>query len=163
LPFFAQGLAKLLTALGVATQTHCSTAAIPQPWPSIYQTEGTSGMFEIRRKHIEPDVLVIQPVGRVIMGRPCQELEWLMDELVRGSIRKVILDLSEVDRVDSTGIGVIVTSSAKLRKAGGELRVSGAHGMVHDMVYTANIHRIIPFFDRLEEAAASFATQSKSG
>jgi anti-sigma B factor antagonist len=119
-------------------------------------------MFEIRRKHIEPDVFVMQPVGRVIMGRPCQELEWLMDELVRGNVRKVVLDLSEVERVDSTGIGVIVTSSAKMRKAGGELRVSGARGMVHDMVYTANIHRIIPFFERMEDAAASFAAPSKS-
>jgi anti-anti-sigma factor len=113
-------------------------------------------MFEIRRKHIEPDVFVIQPIGRVTMGRACQEIEWVIDELVRGNVRKLVLDLSGVDRVDSTGIGVIVTSSAKLKKAGGEMRLCGAKGMVHDMMYTANIHRIISFHETIEEAAASF-------
>lgn len=114
-------------------------------------------MFEIHKKHVEPDVLVVQPVGRITMGRPSQEIEWLIDELVRGDIRKLVIDLAGVDRVDSTGIGVLVTSSAKLKKAGGEMRISGVKGMVHDMMYTANINRIIGFYDTMEEAAASFA------
>ena len=118
--------------------------------------------MEIHRKHIEPDIFVLQPVGRITMGRPCQEIEWVIDELVRGNIHKLVLDLSEVDRVDSTGIGMIVTSSGKLKKAGGELRVAGARGMVHDMVYTANIHRIIPFHDTVEQAAAGFSPASKA-
>lgn len=113
-------------------------------------------MFEIHRKHIEPDVFVIQPVGRLIMGRAAQEMEYLVDELLRGNIRKVVLDLSGVDRVDSTGIGIIVTASGKLKKAGGEMRLSGVKGMVHDMMHTANIHRIIPFSETVEDAAASF-------
>lgn len=119
-------------------------------------------MFEIHRKHIEPDVFVIQPVGRIIMGRACQEIDWLVDELVRGNIRKLVLDLAGVDRVDSTGIGVIVTSSAKLKKAGGELRLCGVKGMVYDMMHTANIHRIIPFSETVEEAVASFGSAAAS-
>ena len=70
-------------------------------------------MLEIHRKHIEPDIFVIQPAGRILMGRPCQEIEWLVDELVRGNIKKLVVDLTAVDRVDRTGIGVIVTSSAE--------------------------------------------------
>lgn len=118
-------------------------------------------MFEIHRKHIEPDIFVIQPAGRVTMGRPCQEIDWLIDELLRGNIRKLIMDLSAVDRVDSTGIGMVVTASAKIKKAGGEMCLSGAKGMVYDMMHTANIHRIIPFYETVEEAAASFASPSK--
>jgi len=117
-------------------------------------------MFEIHRKHIDPDVFVMQPAGRITMGRPCQEIEWLVDELVRGNIRKLVLDLASVDRVDSTGIGVIVTSAGKLRKVGGEMRLAGAKGMVHDIMYTANIPRIISFYETMEEAAASFSSSA---
>jgi len=117
-------------------------------------------MLEIRRKHIEPDVFVLQPVGRITMGKPCQEVEWVIDELVRGNIRKLILDLSEVDRVDSTGIGMIVTSSGKLKKASGEMRIVGVKGMVHEMLYTANINRIIGFHDSVEDAVAAFAAKT---
>ena len=118
-------------------------------------------MFEIHKKLIEPDVFVIQPAGRIIMGRPAQEIEWLIEELIRDNTRKLVLDLSGVDRVDSTGIGIIVTASAKMKKAGGEMRICGVHGMVHDMMYTANIHRIISFHPTLEEAAASFNAPAK--
>jgi len=118
-------------------------------------------MFEIHRKHIDPDVFVIEPAGRITMGRACQEIEWVVDELVRGNIRKLIVDLSGVDRVDSTGIGVIVTSSGKIKNAGGEMRICGVKGMVHDMMYTANIHRIIGFHNTVEEAAASFTAPAK--
>jgi anti-anti-sigma factor len=113
-------------------------------------------MFEIHRKHIEPDIFVIQPVGRITMGRACQEIDWLVDELVRGNIRKLVVDMAGVERVDSTGIGVIVTASSKLKKAGGEMRLCGVKGMVYDMMHTANIHRIIPFLETVEQAAASF-------
>lgn len=119
-------------------------------------------MLEIRRKHIEPDIFVLQPVGRITMGRPCQEVEWVVDELVRGNIKKLILDLSEVERVDSTGIGMIVTASGKLKKAGGEMHVAGAKGMVHDMAHTANIHRIIGFYPTVDAAAAAFSTAKET-
>jgi anti-sigma B factor antagonist len=117
-------------------------------------------MLEIRRKHIEPDVFVLQPVGRITMGKPCQEVEWIVDELIRGNIRKLVLDLSEVDRVDSTGLGMIVTSSGKFKKAGGEMRIAGVKGMVHEMLYTANIHRVIGFHDTLDEAVAAFVAKT---
>jgi anti-sigma B factor antagonist len=114
-------------------------------------------MLEIRRKHIEPDIFVLQPVGRITMGRPCQEVEWVVDELLRGNIRKLILDLSEVDRVDSTGLGMIVTTAGKFKKAGGEMRVVGVKGMVSEMAHTANIHRIIAFHETVVEAAGAFS------
>lgn len=117
-------------------------------------------MLEIRRKHIDPDIFVLQLVGRVTMGKSCQELEWVVDELVRGNIRKLVLDLTEVDRVDSTGLGLIVTSYGKLKKAGGELRVVGAKGMVHEMLYTANIPRIIAFHETLEDAVAAMSPKT---
>jgi anti-sigma B factor antagonist len=118
-------------------------------------------MFEIHRKHIDPDVFVIQPVGRITMGRACQEVDWLVDELIRGNIRKLVIDLTGVERVDSTGIGIIVTGSGKIKKAGGEIRLCGVKGMVYDMMHTANIHRIIPFYDTIEEAVASFSAPAK--
>jgi anti-sigma B factor antagonist len=117
-------------------------------------------MLEIRRKHIDPDIFVLQLVGRITMGKACQELEWVVDELVRGNIRKLVLDLTEVDRVDSTGLGLIVTSHGKLKKAGGELRVVGVKGMVHEMLYTANIPRIIAFHETLEDALAAMSPKT---
>ena len=41
------------------------------------------------------------------------------------------------------------------------MRLCGVKGMVHDMMHTANIHRIINFHETLEEAAESFGSAKK--
>ena len=115
-------------------------------------------MLQIRRESVAPDIVVLHLIGRIAMGRPCQEIEAHIDELIQQKAPKVILNFSEVQRMDSTGFGTVVLCAGKFRKAGGDLRVAGARGIVDEIAHTSNIPRIIPFYGSLEEAIASFAT-----
>ena len=117
---------------------------------------GPRSMLEIRKECVQPDITVLHLTGRIAMGRPCQEIEWQVDELIRAKTPKLVLDVSDVQRVDSTGFGTIVMCSGKLKKAGGELRVAGARGIVEEIAHTSNIPRIIPFHPSVEEAVAAF-------
>jgi anti-sigma B factor antagonist len=117
---------------------------------------GPRSMLEIRKELVEPDIAVLHLSGRIAMGRPCQDIEGQVDELIRQKTTKVILDLLEVQRVDSTGFGTIVQCSNKLRVAGGELRVAGAKGMVEGIATTSNIPMIVPFHATIAEAVAGF-------
>lgn len=114
-------------------------------------------MLEIRKESVQPGITVLHLTGRIAMGRPCQEIEGQVDELIRLKVPRLILDLSDVQRVDSTGFGTIVVCSGRLRKAGGELRVAGAQGIVEEIAHTSNLPRIIPFYATVAEAVASFA------
>jgi anti-sigma B factor antagonist len=114
-------------------------------------------MLAIRKETVPPDVTVLHLTGRIAMGRPCQEIESHVDELIRQNTPKVVLDLSEVQRVDSTGFGTIVMCAGKLKKAGGELRVAGAKGIVNEIAHTSNITRVVPFHESTEEAVAAIA------
>jgi len=113
-------------------------------------------MLQIRKESVAPDIVVLHLIGRIAMGRPCQDIEGQIDELIQQKAQKVILDLSEVQRVDSTGFGTVVMCAGKLKKAGGDLRVAGAKGIVDEIAHTSNIPRIIPFHATVEEAVASF-------
>jgi anti-anti-sigma factor len=119
---------------------------------------GPRSMLEIRKESVHPGIVVLRLIGRIAMGRPCQEIEWQIDELIRDKTPNLVLDLSEVQRVDSTGFGTIVMCSGKLKKAGGELRVAAAKGIVDEIAHTSNIPRIIPFHSTVEEAIAAFAS-----
>jgi len=114
-------------------------------------------MLQIRRESVAPDIVVLHLIGRVAMGRPCQEIEAHIDELIQQKAHKVVLNFSEVQRMDSTGFGTLVLCAGKFRKAGGDLRVAGAKGIVEEIAHTSNIPRIIPFYTSLQEALASFA------
>jgi anti-sigma B factor antagonist len=117
---------------------------------------GPRSMLEIRKELVEPDIVVLHLSGRIAMGRPCQDIEGHVDELIRKKTSKLILDLTELQRVDSTGFGTIVQCSTKFKSAGGELRVAGAKGMVEEIAHTSNIPKIVPFHTTVAEAIASF-------
>jgi anti-anti-sigma factor len=86
-----------------------------------------------------------------------------VDESIRERVSKVILDLSDVQRVDSTGFGTIVMCANKLKSAGGELRVAGAKGMVDEIAHTSNIPRVVPFHGTIEEAVNAMNTKADPG
>ena len=115
-------------------------------------------MFEMTKELIAPDLAVLHLSGRIAMGKPCHDLDAQVDELIREKVAKVVLDLTHVDRVDSTGFGTLVLCAGKLRKAGGELRVAGATGIVAEIAHSSQIPRIVPFHTNVEDAVASFAT-----
>jgi anti-sigma B factor antagonist len=113
-------------------------------------------MLEIRKEQVEPNIVVLHLSGRIGMGRPSEELEAAIQELIQQNVSKVIVNLADVQRVDSTGFGTLVTSSQKLKRAGGEMRIVGAHGVVEEIAHSSQIPRIVPFHATLADAVAAF-------
>jgi anti-anti-sigma factor len=113
-------------------------------------------MLEIKMEQVEPDIVVLHLSGRLGMGRPCEEFEAQIQELIHRNVAKVIVNMADVQRVDSTGFGSLVTCSQKLKQAGGEMRVVGVHGVVEEIARSSQIPRIVPFHATLAEAVAAF-------
>jgi|SRR5450755_3949404 anti-sigma B factor antagonist len=113
-------------------------------------------MLEIQTKELPPDVVVLEIKGRITLGRESKQLEWAVENLVGEGRKKVILDLGGVTNIDSTGIGIIVMSSGRLKKAGGELRVAGATSHVEEVLKITNVDRIVLLHTTTAAAAASF-------
>ena len=66
------------------------------------------------------DVTLIEVGGQLIVGNRQLLKEQVLDQLERGD-RKFILDFSKTDYFDSSGLGVLVTLSKKIREQGGQL------------------------------------------
>jgi anti-sigma B factor antagonist len=113
-------------------------------------------MLDIQTKHLQPDIVVLEITGRITLGRESKQLEWAVENLVGEGRKKVIFDLTGVTNVDSTGIGIIVMSAGKLKKAGGELRVAGATAHVEDVLKMTNVDQIVALHPTTSAAAAGF-------
>jgi anti-sigma B factor antagonist len=114
-------------------------------------------MLEIRKELVVPGVAVLHLSGRVSVGKPCQDIEEQIDQLIREQTPKVILDLTEVQRVDSTGFGTFVMCSGRLKKAGGELRIAAASGMVNEIAHSSQISRIVKFHETVADAISGLS------
>jgi anti-sigma B factor antagonist len=113
-------------------------------------------MLEIQTKQLPPDIVVLEITGKITIGRDCQHLEWTTERLVKENRKKIIFDLTRVSHIDSTGIGIIVTSAGQVKEAGGELRLAGVNNHVEHILKMTNINKVVYWKPTVMEAAVGF-------
>src|SRR3712207_4022983 len=82
-------------------------------------------------------------------------------ELVDGGARKVVVDLSGVDFLDSTGLGVLVGALKRLRAAGGTFGLVCAKEPLLKIFRITALDQVFPVFPSVE--AATSATDGRDG
>jgi anti-sigma B factor antagonist len=110
-------------------------------------------ILEINRKHLTPEIEVLEMAGRIVLGSDGMQVEWTVAQLLKADHKKLIFDLSRVTLLDSTGVGVLVMCHAKVKKAGGVLRIAGVTGMVEDTLKLTSVDKLIGSFPTVDEAA----------
>jgi anti-sigma B factor antagonist len=118
-------------------------------------------ILEIEKKAVG-NIVVLEMTGRITLGRDCQQIESDVDELVRGKQTRIVFDLSKVKYMDSSGVGIMVMCSGKVRGAGGELRLAGATGVVEQTLQLTRMSAIVPTFATLAEALAGFSEAARA-
>ncbi len=113
-------------------------------------------MLKIETKEVQPDIVILEIAGRITLGGESKQLEWAVDKLLTEGRKKVIFDMAGVTNIDSTGIGIIVMTSGKMKKAGGELRVAAASAHVEEVLKMTNLDQIVGLHSTTAAAAASF-------
>ena len=69
------------------------------------------------------EVSVVDVDGQLVVGNRKELKQTVLDELERGG-RKFLIDFSNTGYIDSSGLGVLVSLSKKIREQGGELRLA---------------------------------------
>jgi anti-sigma B factor antagonist len=113
-------------------------------------------ILTISRKQVDPGIVVLEMKGRIVLGSDAKTVEWTIDALLKESQMKVIFDLAGVNVLDSTGVGIVVMCYARMKKAGGALRIAGAAGMVDHTLRMTNIDKLMDLYPSAAEAAAGF-------
>ncbi len=113
-------------------------------------------LLNIEKQQAANGVMVLKITGRISLGRDSQQVEWQVNELLKEDQKRVVFDLTGVNHLDSTGIGILVMCSARLKKAGGDLRVAGAQGLVSEVLRVTRVDNIVPMHSTSAEAVQAF-------
>jgi len=70
---------------------------------------------------------------------------------------RVILDLSAVDFVDSSGLGSILACLREINRVGGTLVLGGVCKRVRALFELVKMHRLIPLYETIDDAVAGLS------
>lgn len=90
------------------------------------------------------DVAIVDFSGKITLGEGSAVLRTTIRELIAQGRRKILFDLSDVDYIDSSGIGEMVAAYTAVRSAEGELKLVHLTRRVHDIM---QITRLFTVFD----------------
>ena len=113
-------------------------------------------VLAIEERTNQPGVAVLEMKGRITLGNASQEIEWKFADLMKRGEKKVIFDLAGIQIIDSTGLGVLVTCFGRIRRAGGELRLSGLQPAVQDVLSMTSVDKVLAIFPSVAMAADNF-------
>jgi anti-anti-sigma factor len=108
--------------------------------------------LKIQKRLMENAVAVIEIGGRIALGRESGAIEPEVLGAIADGARTVILDLSGVSHIDSTGIGIMAYCFGKAAQKGAEMRIGGAKINVVELFRMTRLVNVIPIFPDVNSA-----------
>ncbi len=106
-------------------------------------------------------IAVTQLSGEALDASNAKELKTQVAPLIVPGA-KVILDLSSLKFVDSSGLGAILSCLRQLNAVGGDLKLCGMIKPVRALFELVRMHRVFEIFNTREEALRSFGIGTPS-
>jgi anti-sigma B factor antagonist len=103
------------------------------------------------------DVTVIDAAGRITLGEGASTFRDSIKELAAQGNQKLLLNLSEVNYIDSSGIGELVSGFTTVTNHGGQLKLLGLTKRVKDLLQITKLYTVFEVFDDEAAAVRSFA------
>lgn len=101
-------------------------------------------------------VSILDIRGRIILGPEIGDLRTAVRNLVAEGKKKIILNLADVDYLDSSGVGELVGSFTTVRNAGGELKLLNLTQKVHDVLHVTKLYTVFDIRNDEFTAVKSF-------
>jgi anti-sigma B factor antagonist len=106
------------------------------------------------------DVTILDLRGRSTIDGESELLDNRLRKLIANGVRRVLLNLTDMTQVDSSGVGVIIDTYVSLRDQGGDLKLLCPRGRVREVLRVLRLLEIIPHFENETKALVSFRPQT---
>jgi anti-sigma B factor antagonist len=106
------------------------------------------------------DVVVLNVSGRITLGEGNVMLREIVRELAENGNKRIVLNLSEVNYIDSSGLGELVKTHTTIRNKGGELKLAHLNKRVHDLLQMTRLSAVFDIHNDEAGALKSFGNQA---
>jgi anti-sigma B factor antagonist len=107
-------------------------------------------------------VEVVQISGRIELGEGSAAVRDVVRDLLANGRKTILLNLADVDYIDSAGLGSLVSAFTSVRNAGGELKLVYLTKKIQDLLQMTRLYTVFEIFDDETAALNSFDKSAAS-
>ena len=107
-------------------------------------------------------VTVVEISGRIELGEASAAVRELVHDLLAKGRKKILLNLADVDYIDSAGLGSLVSAFTSAQKEGGVLKLVYLTKKVHDLLQMTKLYTVFEIVENEEEGIKSFDKSAAS-
>ena len=103
------------------------------------------------------DVFVITVATSRATISEAEEFKNKITLIIENGFNKIVIDLSQVEFIDSSFLGVLVTALKRVVAKNGDLKLVGFQPAVRSMFELTRMFRVFDTFERVDQSVASFS------
>ena len=104
------------------------------------------------------DVTIVDLSGKIKLGEGSSILRDAVKELLRKDQKKILLNLANINYIDSSGVGELVAAFTSVRRQGGELKLLRLTQKVTDILQITKLYTVFHVLDDENAAVAAFSS-----
>ncbi|HPC81959.1 MAG TPA: STAS domain-containing protein [Thermoanaerobaculaceae bacterium] len=104
------------------------------------------------------DVIILELAGNLVVGDGDEVLGEVMAEVLAEGWKKIVIDLSKVGRLDSSGIGELVAGWKQARKLGASVKLVRLGDRVRHTLHLSQVLPLLEVYEQEADAVASFSS-----
>jgi len=101
-------------------------------------------------------ITILDLSGRITLGEGSVTLRDAVHDVLAKGQKKILLNLGEINYIDSSGIGELVSGFTSVRNAGGELKLLNLTKKVHDLLQITKLYTVFDIWDSEASAISAF-------
>jgi len=102
------------------------------------------------------EAVVIELKGNVMGGDDTKDFNELLHKLIDEGKKHVIVDLSDVKFMNSSGLGMLISGYTTIKNGGGILKLANATEKIESLLVITKLMSVFEHFSSVEEAVKSF-------
>jgi len=105
---------------------------------------------------VQDGVVVLEPKGKIMGGPDASLLHDKLYDYIKQNKKQVVVDLSGVDWMNSTGLGILISGYTTLRNNDGSLKLANVTDKIQSLLTITKLVSVFEAYDSVDEAIQAF-------
>ncbi len=102
------------------------------------------------------DVQILDCAGKITLGEGTMAIRNAVREVLKNGGKKIVLNLSEVNYIDSSGIGELVSTYTTVTNQSGQLKLLNLTKKIQELLQITKLLTVFSVYDNEQKAISSF-------